>query len=337
MLATLRSARLGLLCGLASAIQVPAQQSEPVPPVRIGVFFWHDSPNDERTFAGVRDGLRSALREVEFVERRAGGDRDKAKKGLFELRDAECRLLLLMGTQAALLAQEHVPEVPRVFTAVANPVASQLCPDWKTAGSAVAGASYWIEPAAVLAVFRLAVPGLHSLGMLRSKTSGVVSQAELAAMRALADGSEGVALELIDQVADDVDDIERATRTLLDAGVQAIWIPNDFTIYQNLAAITKQTSAVRVPLVTTALAAVRSEAVVSATVDFELHGRRTAALLLRVLDGHEPASLPIDTMQSFRIVANLDAARRARIELPLSLLVLADELIHEEARDVGPR
>ena len=119
--------------------------------------------------------------------------------------------------------------------------------------------------------------------------------------------------------------------------MQAIWIPNDFTIYQNLHLVTKQATAARVPLVATALAAARNDAILGATVDFELHGRRTAALALRILDGEEPGALPVDTMHGFRILVNVDAARRAGIEVPLSLLVLADELIAEETTDDRPR
>ena len=55
--------------------------------------------------------------------------------------------------------------------------------------------------------------------------------------------------------------------------------------------------------------------------------------LQRVLrEGRVPPGLGVDRMQSSLVVANLGAARRLGVELPLSLLALADELVLTEAK-----
>jgi putative ABC transport system substrate-binding protein len=60
-------------------------------------------------------------------------------------------------------------------------------------------------------------------------------------------------------------------------------------------------------------------------------GQKAAGLAIRILrEGTRPGDLPVAIMHSYQVVVNLGAARRAGIQLPLSLLVLADELIDEE-------
>lgn len=314
---------------LSAAAPAPAG-----PPYRIGVFFWHDSPNDVATFAGLREGLAQAGVACEFVERRADSSTEKAHAAFVELRAAHCDLIVVLGTQAALLAKVEVTDVPVLFAAVSDAVASGIVPDWTGSGSNLFGASNWIAPHNVLDVFRLAVPHLHRLGMLRSAVSGVVSLAERTTMQQHLAEPGAPAVELVEAIAGDADDVAAAAQRLVAQGVDAIWIPIDITIYQDLAAVRRGLQGARVPLLTTAAAGVRNGAVVGAVVDYPLHGRRAAALAREVLvHGRRPGDLPIDRLHGIQVTVSLAAARRDRLELPLSLLALADDLIDAEPAD----
>lgn len=318
---------------LLLATLLPGQDPAPDPvPRRLGVFFWHDSPNDEATWSGLRQGLAEARFAATFVERRAGGDRTRALAQLDELRAAPCALVVALGTEAALLAKERLPDVPVVFAAVSNAVASGVVPDWSGSRGNLCGASNWIDPAVVLETFQLAVPRLHKLGMLRSRTSGVVSTAELATMRERLQRPDAPRITLVEAVAADADDLGRAVQELLAADVDAIWIPIDLTVYQHTERVLQAIGTRPVPLLGTAASAVRRGALAGATVDYALHGRRAAGLVLDVLvRGKQPGTLPIDRMRGSCVLVNVGASRRLGRELPLSLLLLADELIDAEA------
>lgn len=318
---------------LLLATLLPSQEpaADPAPP-RLGVFFWHDSPNDEATWNGLQKGLAEARFAATFVLRRAGGDRTRALAQLDELRAANCALVVVLGTEAALLAKERLPDVPVVFAAVSNAVASGVVAAWSGSRGNLCGASNWIDPAAVLETFQLAVPRLQKLGMLRSRTSGVVSAAELATMRERLQRPDAPPITLVEAVAADADDLGRAVQELLAAGVDAIWIPIDLTVYQHTERVLQALGERPVPLLSTAASAVRSGALAGATVDYALHGRRAAGLVLDVLVRKQPpGTLPIDRMRGSCVLVNVAAARRLGRELPLSLLLLADELIDAEA------
>ena len=322
---------------LAATAVLPAQQAGP--PRRIGVFFWHDSPNDLATLSGIKKGLQESGMPHELLDRRADSDRQKAATALQELRAANCDLVFALGTQATLLAKEAITEVPIVFAAVSDPVASGIVTDWSGSHGKLCGASNWLGPRNVLDVFRLAVPDLKNLGVLRSEDGGVVSAAELATMRNHLAGGGAPGLLVHEEVTKDAAGIEEAVQRLLARGVDAIWVPIDITIYQNLPAVHRGLGGRPVPLLTTAAAGVRNGAHVGAVVDYTLHGRRAALLAIDVLvRGRDPGTLPIDRMQNTLVTVNLAAARRAKIELPLSLLALADDLLDAEAsRDAKPR
>jgi ABC-type uncharacterized transport system substrate-binding protein len=57
-------------------------------------------------------------------------------------------------------------------------------------------------------------------------------------------------------------------------------------------------------------------------------GQRAAVIALRILEHRSrPGDIPIGTLRAHRVVVNLDVARRCDYELPLSALVLADQII----------
>jgi putative ABC transport system substrate-binding protein len=322
---------VGVLLPLLTASPAPAQDSRPAPR-RLAAFLWHEAPNDLDALAGIRKALATAGVPHELLVRQADSDRARADAQLAELRAAGPELVFALGTQAVLLARGQLGAIPIVFTAVTNPVVSRVVPSWDGSGGALAGNSNWIAPETVLHVFQLAVPGLARLGMLRSRNAGVVSAAELQAMRARLAQPGAPALEVVEAVVDDERGIAGAVRALRDARVQALWVPIDFTIYQNMAAVRDALGRSGVPIVTSALQAARSGAAAGVVVDYELLGQRAAVLALDVLERRRaPASIPVETMRSYQVIVDLDAARRCGYELPLSLLVIADVLLDASA------
>ena len=124
------------------------------------------------------------------------------------------------------------------------------------------------------------------------------------------------------------EDLEEAVRKVLERGAQAVWIPIDFDVYRNIDRVAAITAPRGIPLVTSQASAVKNGAVVGVAVDYHALGERSVILAEQVLrGGAAPGTLPVGRMHSYRVIVNLEAARRAKFEIPLTLLATADEIL----------
>ena len=68
-------------------------------------------------------------------------------------------------------------------------------------------------------------------------------------------------------------------------------------------------------------------AVVVVARDYYDGGREAGLLAARVMRGEDPASLPIQPLQTTRTIVNLKAARDSGLTLPSTLIQRADEIL----------
>src|SRR5262249_33744888 len=160
---------------------------------------------------GMRAALKDSGRNHELLVETAHEDEKCAAEILARWRDEAVDLVFAMGTRAALIAADHVRDLPVVFTAVTNPVESGVVRSWQGSGRNLAGNSNWIPPETLLHVFRLAVPGLSRIGFLYSPGT-VVSEAELRSMRAHVAARETDKLDIVPAAIEHIDDLPGAVQ-----------------------------------------------------------------------------------------------------------------------------
>jgi len=303
-----------------SALAAPARP-------RVGVLFWHDSPNDREAFEGVKDGFALARLDPAYEVFEAKGDDAAARAALrgFEARGLD--LVYALGTGAALRARDEVRRAPVVFTAVTDPVGSGVVGAAAGSGRNLCGTASGVAPADVLRVFRAAVPGLRTLGAVLDP-GNPVSRAEVAALRAAGAAADPpLAVVAEERPAEDLarQGGVREAAARLAASCDALWIPIDIAVYSRADEVAAGAATARRPVLATAPAASRTAAAVCVSVDFRALGRSSVEMAVRALRGEDPGAMAVRRPRSYRVIVNLEAAGRSGFEVPLALLASADE------------
>jgi len=320
-----------LLAGLVFALSPGIAQVKNKPGQRtIGVLFWHASPNDRAALGGFREGLKATGQSFHIVERHADSDRKKAAAHLraFEARAVD--LVVALGTEATRIAAATLKRTPLVFTAVTDPVSSDIVPSWKGSGSFLAGNSNHIDAGRVLTDFKRSLPGLTTLGVLNTR-GNPVSAAEIRGMEQTLRSRASLGIRLEIRTVKPKEDIAAAAGDLLKT-VDALWIPIDFGVYSRMEVVAAVARERRKPLVTTTQKAI-PHAVVGVLPDYHTLGMQAVEIMDRILNrGVEPGAIPVGTMQGRILVLNLKAARRIAYSIPVEALASADRILTENKR-----
>jgi len=247
---------------------------------KIGVFFWHDSPNDYMAYEGIKDGFKTARFDCEFGIFNALGDEAGAHEIIQKLSKQKPDLIYAMGTGATKRLMKVIKDTPIVFTAVTNPVQSGITPNWKTSGRNIAGNSNWIPTDKVLSDFKEVVPALKSLGVMYDPGNAVSSMEVKVARKAV----DTLGLKLIEVEVWKIDDLAPAAKSLVAKKVEAVWVPIDILVYKNLDKMRVITNRAKLPLVSSSYRGVKDGAIFGEIVDYYTLGKLSVPIALKILD-----------------------------------------------------
>ncbi len=298
---------------------------------KIAVLLWHESPNDLAALRGLKRGLAAMNMAQDLVVLNAHADEPKAKDLLRRSIGEGAQLIVALGTRSAKIAAATTTTTPIVFTAVTNPVLSGITPSWSGSGTNVAGNSNWLDRREMISSFKLALPTLKKLGVLRSPDNSV-SRAEIAEARAALGSSPE--LELIEIEVKEPAKVGEVLEKNLER-LDAVWVPIDFPLYQEkpLAQIVKVARARRIPIFSSTVRCAGAGALVVLTVDFELLGLKASALIRDILvRGKVPGKMKVGRMKSSRLFVDLEAARHINLKLPFELILGAHRLFGAEPK-----
>jgi putative ABC transport system substrate-binding protein len=315
------------LGGAAGSVTAAAPSAPGKERPRVGVLFWHDSPNDREAFEGVRDGFSLARLDPIFEVVEARGEDATARAALSDFESRGMDLVYAMGTGAALRARAVVRKAPVVFTAVTDPVGSGVLDAAEGSGSNLCGNASGVDAAAALDVFRAALPRLAVLAVVFDPANPV-SRREVEVMRKAGEALRPPVRLAAREAPAEALRAPGGVRSACEAALRdadALWVPIDIEVYSRADQAGEAAAAARRPVFSTAAAAARTAACVCLTADFRAGGRSSVVLAVRALRGEDPGRMPVARPRSARVILNLEAAARTGFEIPLALLAGADE------------
>jgi putative ABC transport system substrate-binding protein len=322
----------GLLVILALSVLVAPLMADTQPSTkmhRIGILWSGSRPGSGALFETFLEGLRD-LGYVEgqnlaFEHRYGEWSPERLGDLAAELVQLNVDVILAPGTPPALAAQRATTRIPIVFAAVADPVEVGLVASLARPGGNLTGLTILAHEHSGkrLELLTEAVPGVSRVAVLWNPLR-TWSGLEVSVM---ADVARGLGIQLQSLEVSDPSGFERAFAAATREGAGALSILAAPFIVQNLRRIANLALQHRLPAIFWRPDFAEAGGLMAYGPSQRDLSRRAAALVGKILQGAQPADLPVEQPMRFELVINLKTAQELGLTIPPTLLFQADEVI----------
>src|SRR4051794_1232446 len=330
-----RRAFIGVVGGAAVwPVAARAQKGLPL----VAVLVPGPAKQAENRLVAIRRGMREAgLAEginYNFAFRYADGVFDRLPALVLELAALKPRLIIASAA-AAPVAHKVLPDLPLIFTSyAADPIKAGFAESYVHPGghatgnvmNAVGGEEALTQKR--MNLFKELVPDLKVLGFIGS--SSILAAAELKALQSVG-GQFG--FEVVRHPLGGLDEVEGAVSATVHDGVGALYVSGEPLLYTNMPRVLPLIMAPGKPTLGTYPEWGQAGLLMSYSADLIDDFRRAGIYAAKILGGEKPADLPIEQASKFTLVVNAATARRLGIDVPATLLALADEVVEGQSKN----
>lgn len=221
-------------------------------------------------------------------------------------------LIIPIATPAATAAAAAVQgtDIPLVYSAVTDPVAAQLAQSMEAPGENMTGTSDYIDTAKILDLVLANNPDTKTLGLIYNL--GETNSA--ATIEALRPVLEEKGIQAVESTVTTPGEVQMAAQNLVSKGVDAIFVPIDNTVASAMSVLADEAIKGGVPVYTAADSLVRDGGLATTGVNYTKLGELTAQLAVQVLQGEEPATMPVQVLNDGIVTVNTTTAKALGID-----------------------
>jgi ABC-type uncharacterized transport system substrate-binding protein len=275
-------------------------------------------------------GFQEGLREQGLVEGRhfvieyaIAKNSAQMTKAAMELVDRKVDIIIASGTPSVMPATDVAGQVPVVFVATLDPVATGLVVSLARPGRNVTGMTSISGDliAKRLELVKELLPQLTTVAILVREASPTAAQyvkESQAAARNL-----GIGLKILNER--DPGDIDRLFATLKGAG--ALVIADDAEFTADRGRIAELALKMHLPTISGLKELAEAGCLVAYGASFGELYRRAASHVHKILQGTNPSDLPVEQPAKFELVLNMRTAKAIGLTIPPSVLARADDVI----------
>ena len=317
------------LIGGAAAWPVAARPQEPAKLPRIGILW----PNPLTASGHFVDAFRHGLSELGYVE---------GKDMVIDFRSAEGRMERLPDLAAELVrlpvdviqtatsptiraAQQATRTIPIIMGNSQDPVSEGFVASLARPGGNITGQTLFSPDLAAkrLQLLKDILPALTRVAVLWH----VDDPALALALRETVIAANVLQLELRSLGVRGLAEFEAAFRTATQENTGALIVLEDNLSFRYRAEIARLANGGRVPVMYGLRDFAEAGGLIAYGPNLAQMYRRSATYVDKILKGAKPADLPVEQPTRFELVINLKTARALGLEVPPTLLALADEVI----------
>jgi putative tryptophan/tyrosine transport system substrate-binding protein len=280
--------------------------------------------------ASFIDGFRQGLRELGYVEGQHYVIEYSLAQSAAQIPEAAAELvrrkvviIVASGTPSVLPARDAAGQIPVVFVAAIDPVATGLVASLARPGGNITGMTTISTEviAKRVQMVRELLPKLSKIALLVREPSPDMAQYVKESETAV----RNLGIELQIEIERDPKDLEGVF--LAARGANALLVVDDAEFTTHRAQIAELALRNLLPTVSGVKELAEAGCLMAYGPSFEELYRRAASHVFKILQGANIADLPIEQPVKFDFVLNMRTAKALGITIPPSLLALADEVI----------
>ena len=319
-----------VLGGAAATWPIAArtQQSDRVRLIGLLISTTESDPEGQAQVAAIRQGLRR-LGWVEGrniqIHYRWSPDPDRRRAYAAELVALNPEVIIACATSSLAALQQLTKTIPIVFAQVSDPLGMGFVTSFAHPGGNITGFALYDQAIGVkwLELVKQIAPHIVEVAVIYDPAA----PQSMGYLRAIEAGVAPFAVRLTSVAVPNASEIERAIDALArkpSSGM--IMLPGPITM-ANQELIIAMAAQHRLPAVYPERFFVTSGGLASYGVDYIDQYLRAASYVDRILKGEKPGDLPVQAADKFQLVINLKTAKALGLEIPLTVLARADEVI----------
>ena len=283
--------------------------------------------DSEESEKGIVDGLReSGLvegRDFEMTIRNAQGDMPTLNALVDAALTAKADLLMTLSTPTLQVTIRKAPQLPIVFTYLADPVSAGAGRSFTDHLPNVTGVPTGSAIEEVLGILRECLPGARRIGtiVVPSEVNTVYSRDQLAM------AARKMGIELVSVPASTSSELPDAALAMCNMKIDAVVQVAGNLTATGFVSIAQAARAAKLPAFGFMSSQAERGAVAVVARDYYDGGKEAAQLAVRVMRGESPASIPFQPLSKNKTIVNLGAAQGAGLAIPETLLRKADKVI----------
>ncbi|MBC9955233.1 ABC transporter substrate-binding protein [Leucobacter sp. cx-42] len=259
---------------------------------------------------------------VTFDEQNANGEVPTATTISQTFATSNLDLAIAIATPSAQALLQNNADIPLLFAAVTDPVATGLLESNEKPGANMTGVSDMNPVADQIDLITEIKPDTKRIGIVYG--SGEANSEVQVALAKEAAKERG--LEIVATSITNASELKQAVEALSD--IDAIYTPSDNLVASGLGSLISVAEDRGILVVGADSTHVEGGAVATLGIDYLKLGHQAGEMALRILeDGADPATMPVESQKELSLVVNPEAAKRQGVEIPAALLERADSVI----------
>lgn len=230
-------------------------------------------------------------------------------------------LIITIGTQASQNLSKMINNIPIIFSAVTDPVGAGLVKDMKKPGNQITGLTDMSPVDDQLEMIMQIQSEIRHIGLIFSE----FEQNAVLIRDHLKKSSELRGIKLWEVPVRTGGDVISSLKEIMEK-IDALYISTDNYIVSQVGKLAKICSTSQIPLYAADLNSVAEGAIAALSIDYFEMGIQTGAMSHRVIQGDDPAMMPVEQAEEMNIAINVKAAEKMNVLLPMDLILAADRI-----------